>query len=317
MPYKDKKLKIFTGNANPELARQIAKHVGVELGNASVIRFSDGEIRIKIDESVRGCDVFVIQPTSAPANEHLMELLIMVDALKRASAKQINVVIPYYGYARQDRKQRAREPITAKLIADLLLTAGVDRMIAMDLHAGQIQGFFNIPVDHLLGEKILAEYFATKGLTDVVVVSPDMGGVPRARGMAERLGAGIAIIDKRRPEPNVSEVMNIIGNIEGKTAIMIDDMIDTGGTIAQGAKALLERGCKEVYACCSHGVFSGPAIERLENSMIKEVVVTNSIALAEKLEGTTKFTVLSIAPLIGDAIIRIHEEESVSKLFDK
>jgi ribose-phosphate pyrophosphokinase len=318
MAYRDAKLKIFTGNANPELAQEIARHVGVELGNASVIRFSDGEIRIKIDESVRGCDVFVVQPTSNPANEHLMELLIMVDALKRASAKSINVVIPYYGYARQDRKSRAREPITSKLIADLLHTAGVDRVITVDLHAGQIQGFFNIPVDHLLGEKILAEYFATKGLEDIVVVSPDMGGVTRARGMADRLNAGIAIIDKRRPEPNVSEVMNIIGNIDGKVAIMIDDMIDTGGTIAQGAAALIERGAREVYACCTHAVLSGPAVTRLENSVLKEVVVTNTIALPEeKREGTQKIKVLSIAPLIGDAIIRIHEEESVSTLFDK
>jgi len=318
MAYRDAKLKVFTGNANPELAQEIARHVGVELGNANVIRFSDGEIRIKIDESVRGCDVFVVQPTSNPANEHLMELLIMVDALKRASAKSINVVIPYYGYARQDRKSRAREPITAKLIADLLHTAGVNRVITVDLHAGQIQGFFNIPVDHLLGEKILAEYFATKGLEDIVVVSPDMGGVTRARGMADRLNAGIAIIDKRRPEPNVSEVMNIIGNIEGKVAIMIDDMIDTGGTIAQGAAALIERGAKEVYACCTHAVFSGPAMTRLENSVLKEVVVTNTIALPEeKRDGSEKIKVLSIAPLIGDAIIRIHEEESVSTLFDK
>ncbi|MGB8954888.1 MAG: ribose-phosphate diphosphokinase [Tumebacillaceae bacterium] len=318
MPYKDAKLKIFTGNANPELAQQIAQHVGVPVGNASIIRFSDGEIRIKLDESVRGCDVFVIQPTSAPANEHLMELLIMVDALKRASAKSINVVIPYYGYARQDRKQRAREPITAKLVADLLVTAGVNRMVSMDLHAGQIQGFFNIPVDHLLGEKILADYFLKKGLEDVVIVSPDMGGVARARGMAERLGASIAIIDKRRPEPNVAEVMNIIGKIQGKTAIMIDDMIDTAGTITLGAKALIERGAREVYACCSHAVLSGPAIQRLEDSVIREVVVTNSIKLdEEKLADSTKINILSIAPLIGDAIIRVHEEESVSKLFDK
>ncbi|MBL0389097.1 ribose-phosphate diphosphokinase [Tumebacillus sp. ITR2] len=318
MGYSDAKLKIFSGNANPELAKEIADHVGVPLGNASVIRFSDGEIRIKITESVRGCDVYVVQPTSNPANEHLMELLIMIDALKRASAKSINVVIPYYGYARQDRKARAREPITAKLVADLLSTAGAGRVITMDLHAGQIQGFFNIPVDHLLGEKILSDYFAHKGLEDIVIVSPDMGGVSRARGMAERLGATIAIIDKRRPEPNVSEVMNVIGKIRGKTAIMIDDMIDTGGTIVQGAKYLIENGCTEVYACCTHPVLSGPAMTRLQDSVIKEVVVTNSIKVDdEKREGCTKLTTLSIAPLIGDAIIRIHEEESVSTLFDK
>ncbi|MCX7571979.1 ribose-phosphate pyrophosphokinase [Tumebacillus sp. DT12] len=316
MPYMDNKLKIFSGNANPELAKEIADHVGIELGNASIVRFSDGEVRIKIEQSVRGCDVYVVQPTSAPANEHMMELLIMIDALKRASAKSINVVIPYYGYARQDRKARAREPITAKLVADLLSTAGAQRVITIDLHAGQIQGFFNIPVDHLLAERILSNYFLEKNLDDVVIVSPDMGGVTRARTMADRLGAGIAIIDKRRPEPNVSEVMNIIGNIEGKTAIMIDDMIDTAGTIAQGAKALMERGAREVYACCTHPVFSGPAIQRLQDSVIKEVVVTNSIAhSAEDFEGCDKITVLSIAPLIGDAIIRIHEEVSVSTLF--
>jgi len=318
MGYSDAKLKIFTGNANPELARAIADHVGIPLGNASVIRFSDGEVRIKIDESVRGCDVFVVQPTSNPANEHLMELLIMIDALKRASAKSINVVMPYYGYARQDRKQRAREPITAKLIADLLQTAGVNRCVTMDLHAGQIQGFFNIPVDHLLGEKILADYFLQKGLEDIVIVSPDMGGVGRARGMAERLGASIAIIDKRRPEPNVAEVMNIIGKIDGKTAIMIDDMIDTAGTITLGAKALIEWGAREVYACAIHPVLSGPAMTRLEDSVIKEVVVTNSIKLTEEKQSEcSKLSVLSIAPLIGDAIIRIHEEESISTLFDK
>lgn len=316
MPYMDNKLKIFSGNANPELAKEIADHVGVELGSASIIRFSDGEVRIKIEQSVRGCDVYVVQPTSAPANEHMMELLIMIDALKRASAKSINVVMPYYGYARQDRKARAREPITAKLVADLLSTAGAQRVITIDLHAGQIQGFFNIPVDHLLAERILSNYFLEKNLDDLVVVSPDMGGVTRARTMAERLGAGIAIIDKRRPEPNVSEVMNIIGNIEGKTAIMIDDMIDTAGTIAQGAKALKERGAKAVYACCTHPVFSGPAIQRLQDSVIKEVVVTNSIAHTEHhFEGCNKITVLSIAPLIGDAIMRIHEEVSVSTLF--
>ncbi|ARU60983.1 ribose-phosphate pyrophosphokinase [Tumebacillus avium] len=315
-PYKDKKLKIFAGNANPELAREIADQVGVPLGSSTVIRFSDGEIRTKIDESVRGCDVFVVQPTSAPANEHIMELLIMVDALKRASAKSINVVVPYYGYARQDRKSRAREPITAKLTANLIQTAGAHRMITMDLHAGQIQGFFDIPVDHLLAEKLLADYFAQKDLQDVVIVSPDMGGVTRARGMAERLGAGIAIIDKRRPEPNVSEVMNIIGNIEGKTAIMIDDMIDTAGTITHGAAALIERGCREVYACCVHPVLSGPAITRLQQSVIKEVVVCNTIALdEEKLDGSTKITQLSVASLIGNAIMKIHEEESVSTLF--
>ncbi|WP_018131776.1 ribose-phosphate diphosphokinase [Effusibacillus pohliae] len=313
--YRDKKLKVFTCNANPELAKEIVQHLGIELGVSHVTRFSDGEVRIKLEESVRGCDVFVIQPTSAPANEHLMELLIMVDALKRASAAGINVVIPYYGYARQDRKARARDPITAKLVANLVQTAGATRVVTMDLHAGQIQGFFDIPVDHLYAEPILADYFKSKNLQDVVVVSPDMGGVTRARSMAERLGAPIAIIDKRRPEPNVAEVMNVIGNIEGKTAIMIDDIIDTAGTITHGAKALIELGAREVYACCTHPVFSGPAIRRLNDSVIKEVVVTNSIPLADE-KRSAKIVVRSVAKLIADAILRIHNEESVSLLFE-
>lgn len=315
MGYHDKKLKIFTCNANPQLADEIAKELGMELGGSHVTRFSDGEIRVKLEESVRGCDIFVIQPTSAPCNEHLMEMLIMVDALKRASAGSINVVIPYYGYARQDRKARARDPITAKLVANLIQTAGATRMITMDLHAGQIQGFFDIPVDHLIAQPILASYFKEKQLEDIVVVSPDMGGVTRARGMAERLGAPIAIIDKRRPEPNVAEVMNIIGSIEGKTAIMIDDIIDTAGTITLGAKALIERGAKEVYACCSHPVLSGPAIQRLEESPIREVVVTNSIFLPPE-KRSPKIVVRSVAHLFAQAIDRIHNEESVSTLFD-
>ncbi|ATY83625.1 ribose-phosphate pyrophosphokinase [Kyrpidia spormannii] len=315
MRYRDAKLKVFTGNSNPALVREVVEHVGVELGRSRVTRFSDGEIQVKIEESVRGCDVFVVQSTSAPINENLMELLIMVDALKRASAKRINVVVPYYGYARQDRKARPREPITAKLVANLIETAGAHRVIAMDLHAGQIQGFFDIPVDHLLAQPILASYFQDKGLKDVVVVSPDMGGVTRARGMAQRLGASIAIIDKRRPEPNVAEVMNIIGDIDGKTAVMIDDIIDTAGTITQGAKALLERGAKEVYACCTHAVLSGPAMERLRESEIREVVVTNTIPLKES-PALDKLVVLSVAPLIGDAIIRVHEDLSVSTLFN-
>ncbi|MFC4768541.1 ribose-phosphate diphosphokinase [Effusibacillus consociatus] len=313
--YKDKKLKVFTCNANPELAKEITQHLGIELGVSHVTRFSDGEVRIKLEESVRGCDVFVIQPTSAPANEHLMEMLIMVDALKRASAGSINVVIPYYGYARQDRKARARDPITAKLIANLIETAGATRVVTMDLHAGQIQGFFDIPVDHLYAEPILADYFKGKNLEDVVVVSPDMGGVTRARSMAERLGAPIAIIDKRRPEPNVAEVMNVIGNIDGKTAIMIDDMIDTAGTITHGAKALIELGAREVYACCTHPVFSGPAMQRLNDSVLKEVVVTNSIVLGEEKQ-SPKIKTLSVAKLIADAILRIHNEESISTLFE-
>jgi len=313
--YRDPKLKVFTCNANPELAKEIAEHIGVPLGNAQAVRFSDGECQIKLNESVRGCDVFVIQPTSAPVNEHLMELLVMVDALKRASAKSINVVIPYYGYARQDRKARARDPITAKLVANLIETAGAQRVITMDLHATQIQGFFDIPVDHLLGVPILAKHFSEKGLSDIVVVSPDHGGVTRARRLAERLEAPIAIIDKRRPEPNVVEVMNIVGNIAGKTAIIIDDIIDTAGTIALAANALVEAGAREVYACCTHPVLSGPAIERIANSKIRELIVTNSIPLTEE-QNIDKITVLSVAPIIGEAIIRVHEELSVSKLFD-
>jgi len=313
--YRDPKLKVFTCNANPQLAKEIAEHIGVPLGNAQAVQFSDGECQIKLNESVRGCDVFVIQPTSAPVNEHLMELLVMVDALKRASAKSINVVIPYYGYARQDRKARARDPITAKLVANLIETAGAQRVITMDLHATQIQGFFDIPVDHLLGVPILAKHFAEKGLQDIVVVSPDHGGVTRARKLAERLEAPIAIIDKRRPEPNVAEVMNIVGNIDGKTAIIIDDIIDTAGTITLAASALVEAGARDVYACCTHPVLSGPAIERIANSNIKELIVTNSIPLSDaKL--IDKITVLSVAPIIGEAIIRVHEELSVSKLFD-
>ncbi|MFV9511733.1 ribose-phosphate diphosphokinase [Tepidibacillus sp. LV47] len=313
--YEDKTLKVFTGNANPVLAQEIVNHIGIPMGDAEILRFSDGEIRVKLNESVRGADVFVIQPTSAPVNENLMELLIMVDALKRASAKSINVVIPYYGYARQDRKARARDPITAKLVANLIETAGAHRMISMDLHATQIQGFFDIPVDHLLGVPILADYFLKKNLKDVVVVSPDHGGVVRARKLAERLEAPIAIIDKRRPDANVVEVMNIVGNVEGKVAVLIDDIIDTAGTITLAANALKEAGAKEVYATCTHPVLSGPAIERILNSQIKELVVTNTIQLGKEKQ-IDKIKVLSVAPLIGEAIIRIHEKLSVSKLFD-
>ncbi len=315
MTYNDPNLKVFTCNANPELAKEIANMIGVPMGDSEVIHFSDGEIQIRLNESVRGADIFVIQPTSAPVNQHLMELLIMVDALKRASAKSINVVIPYYGYARQDRKARARDPITAKLVANLIETAGAHRMISMDLHATQIQGFFDIPVDHLLGVPILADFFAKKNLDDIIIVSPDHGGVTRARKMAERLGAPIAIIDKRRPEPNVAEVMNIVGNVEGKTAILIDDIIDTAGTITIGADALMEAGAKEVYATCTHPVLSGPAKERINNSQIKELVVTNTIPIPEEKK-IDKIKILSVAPLIGEAIIRVHEQVSVSKLFD-
>jgi ribose-phosphate pyrophosphokinase len=313
--YLDSNLKLFALNSNMQLAQEIAKVIGVELGKCSVSRFSDGEIQINIEESIRGGDVFVIQSTSAPVNEHLMELLIMIDALKRASAKTINIVMPYYGYARQDRKARAREPITAKLVANLLETAGASRVIMLDLHAPQIQGFFDIPIDHLMGVPILADYFKNKNLEDIVIVSPDHGGVTRARKMADRLKAPIAIIDKRRPKPNVAEVMNIVGQVEGKTAILIDDIIDTAGTITLAANALIENGAVEVYACCTHPVLSGPAIERIQNSKIKELVVTNTIALPEEKK-IDKIVQLSVAPLIGEAIIRVYEEQSISALFD-
>ncbi|WP_026962263.1 ribose-phosphate diphosphokinase [Alicyclobacillus herbarius] len=312
---RDGDLKLFTGNANPALAQEIADHIGVALGDCYVGRFKDGEVHIKLGESVRDSNVFVVQPTSAPVNEHLMELLIMVDALKRASARSINVVIPYYGYARQDRKARARDPITAKLVANLLEKAGATRIICMDLHAGQIQGFFDIPLDHLIGMPILANYFLKKHLDNAVVVSPDMGGVTRARQLAERLGAPLAIIDKRRPDVNVAEVMNIIGDIEGKTAILIDDMIDTAGTITAGARALLERGVKKVYACCIHPVLSGNGVERLRDSEIEEVVVTNTIALPPE-KRIDKIKVLSVAELIAEAILRVHTRRSISELFN-
>ncbi|WP_163539406.1 ribose-phosphate diphosphokinase [Gracilibacillus sp. YIM 98692] len=313
--YKDSKLKVFTLNSNPRLAEEIAANIGVDLGKSSVTKFSDGEIQINIEESIRGCDVYVVQSTCEPGNQHIMELLIMIDALKRASAKSINIVMPYYGYARQDRKARAREPITAKLVADLLQTAGASRVITLDLHAPQIQGFFDIPVDQLVGVPILSSYWSKKELEDIVVVSPDHGGVTRARQLADRLKAPIAIIDKRRPRPNVAEVMNIVGNIEGKTAILIDDIIDTAGTITLGANALIENGATDVYACCTHPVLSGPAIDRIQSSKIKELVVTNSIPLSEEKQ-IDKVTQLSVAPLISEAIIRVHERQSVSILFD-
>ncbi|GAA0316321.1 ribose-phosphate diphosphokinase [Bacillus carboniphilus] len=307
--------KMFTLNSNRQLAEEIASLLGCEIGKSSVTRFSDGEIQINIEESVRGCDVYLVQSTSQPANEHIMELLIMIDALKRASASTINVVVPYYGYARQDRKARSREPITAKLVANLLETAGATRVITMDLHAPQIQGFFDIPVDQLLGVPILSEYFMNKGLEDVVVVAPDNGGVVRARKMASNLNVPIAFIDKRRPEPNVAEVMNIVGNIEGKNAIIIDDLIDTAGTITLAANALIEKGAKAVYACCTHPVLSGPAISRIEGSPIKELVVSNTIQLPEE-KLIDKITILSVAPLLSDAIDRIHNEKPVSVLFE-
>ncbi|WP_047986262.1 ribose-phosphate diphosphokinase [Ornithinibacillus californiensis] len=313
--YQNSNIKVFSLNSNRKLAQEIVDHIGISLGKCTVTTFSDGEIQINIEESVRGSDVYVVQSTSSPVNQHLMELLIMLDALKRASAKTINVVMPYYGYARQDRKARAREPITAKLVADLIEAAGADRVITLDLHAPQIQGFFDGPIDHLQGVPLLSDYFEAKNIDDIIIVSPDHGGVTRARKMADRLKAPIGIIDKRRPRPNVAEVMNIVGNIEGKTAILIDDIIDTAGTITLAANALIENGAKEVYACCTHPVLSGPAIERIQNSKIKELVITNSIPLPED-KMIDKITQLSVAPLIGEAIIRVHEEQSVSILFD-
>jgi len=315
MSYPDGTLKLFAGNSNPRLAEAIARNIGIKLGDAEMRRFSDGEIHIRLNESVRGSDVFVVQSTSQPVNEHLMELLVMVDALKRASAKTINVVVPYYGYARQDRKARSRDPITAKLVANLIETAGAHRVIAMDLHAMQIQGFFDIPVDHLLGVPILGDYFKSKSLLAPIVVSPDHGGVVRARRLADELQAPLAIIDKRRPEPNVVEVMNIIGDVSGRTAILIDDIIDTAGTIALAAQALKEAGARDLYACCTHPVLSGQALTRLEASPIKEVVVTDTIPLRDP-SASTKVRVLSVAPLIAEAIVRIHEQQSISKLFE-
>ncbi|WP_026702341.1 ribose-phosphate diphosphokinase [Salibacterium aidingense] len=313
--YDDPYLKVFTLNSNPDLTHEVTNQIGVEMGKSSIKRFSDGEIQVNIEESIRGCDVFLVQSTSDPANEHLMELLIMIDAMKRASAATINVVIPYYGYARQDRKARSREPITSKLVANLIEKAGATRVLSVDLHASQIQGFFDIPVDQLLGEPILSKHFQDKGVEDTVIVSPDHGGVVRARKMADRLKAPIAIIDKRRPKPNVSEVMNIIGDVEGKTAIIVDDIIDTAGTMTLAADALLEKGAEAVYACSTHPVLSGPAIERIENSNIQELAVTNTIALPEE-KNIEKITQLSVAPLIAEAIIRVHEQTSVSTLFE-
>lgn len=314
-----KNIKIFTGNSHPELANAIAEVLGLPLGKSTVGTFSDGEISVNISETVRGCDVFIVQSTCSPVNNNLMELLIMIDAFKRASAGRITAVIPYYGYARQDRKAKSRDPITAKLVADLLTASGADRVLTMDLHAAQIQGYFDIPVDHMLGSPILANYFLNKGLgdrDDVVVVSPDLGSVTRARKFADKLHAPIAIIDKRRPKANVSEIMNIIGEIEGKICILIDDMIDTAGTISNAANALRDLGAKNVYACCTHGVLSGPAFDRINDSAIEELVMLNTIALPEK-NGLEKFTSLSVAPLLANAIERIYDDEPLSRLFEE
>lgn len=307
--------KIFTGNSHIELAKEIADIMGKPLGKATVTKFSDGEISVNIWESVRGIDVYIIQSTCSPVNDNLMELLIMIDAMKRASAGRINAIIPYYGYARQDRKAKARDPITAKLVADLIMAAGADRVLTMDLHANQIQGYFDIPVDHLLGMPIIAKYFKEKQMEDLVVVSPDHGSVTRARNLAEFLNCPIAIIDKRRPEPNKSEIMNIIGNIDGKNCIIIDDMIDTAGTICNAANAIKDLGAKAVFAAATHPILSGPAVERLEASAIEELVLLNTVPLAEekKLE---KMTFLSVVPLFAEAMTRVFTNGSISVLFD-
>jgi ribose-phosphate pyrophosphokinase len=309
------KLKIFSGNSNIPLAREICGHLAVPLGAAKVRAFSDGEVMVEIGENVRGRDVYIVQSTCAPANDNLMELLIMVDALKRASAARITAVIPYFGYARQDRKVAPRTPITSKLVADLISTAGVSRVLTMDLHAGQIQGFFNIPVDHLYAAPVILKDIKERFSGALVVVSPDAGGTERARAFAKRLDAGLAIIDKRRSGPNVSEVMNIIGEVEGQTCIIVDDMIDTAGTLCQAAQALMNKGAAEVYACATHPVLSGPALERINQSSLKEVLVTNSIPAVEKVKECSRLRQLSVAELLAEAIRRIHGDESVSSLF--
>ena len=311
------KFRIFTGNANPDLAREIAAYLGTTLGDAVLNRFNNGEVQAMINESVRGKDVFIVQPTCGPiVNDNVMELLIMADAFKRASANHIIAVIPFYGYARQDRKARGREPITAKLMADILQCAGVTRVVTIDLHAAQIQGFFNIPLDHMPAGPVLADYIKQKNLKDMIVVSPDLGGVSRARVFAERLSCGLAIIDKRRPEPGVAEVMNLIGSVEGKTAIMIDDMVDTAGSLTEGAKALKKFGAKEVYACCTHPILTDPAISRIATSDITELVVTNTIPLTPAKKHP-KIKVLSIAPILAETMLRIYNDWSVSQLFEE
>lgn len=311
-----KDIKIFSGNSNRALAEEIAERIGLPVGKATVGKFSDGETSINIGEVVRGSDVFIIQSTCDPVNDNLVELLIMIDAMKRASAGRITAVIPYYGYARQDRKARARDPISAKLVANLITVAGADRILTMDLHAPQLQGFFDIPVDHLHGGPILAEHFKAKfqSLDDVVVVAPDVGGVTRARKFAEVLEVPLAIIDKRRPKANVSEIMNIIGDVENKRVILIDDIIDTGGTIVNAANALREIGAKEVYACCTHGVLSGPAIERIQASQLEKLVMLNTIPLPEE-KRIDKIVQLSVAGILAEAIERIYSDKSISTLF--
>ena len=307
---------LFTGNANPVLAQEIATQLAVELGKAKVARFSDGEVDVEIHQNVRARDIFVLQPTCAPTNEHLMELCIMVDALKRASARRVTAVIPYFGYARQDRRPRStRVPISAKVVANMLEAVGVERLLTMDLHADQIQGFFNIPVDNIYASPVLLADLQSKRYNDLVVISPDVGGVVRARAMAKQLGCELAIIDKRRPRANVSEVMHIIGDIEGRNCVIMDDMIDTAGTLVKAAEVLKERGAKNVYAYCTHAVFSGPAIERIRNSQLDEVVITNTIPLGKEGQKCGKVRQLSVAFLFAETIRRISDGESVTSLF--
>lgn len=307
---------IFSGRANVELSEDICKYMGIKLGRTVIKDFSDEEIYVRIEENVRGGDVFIIQPTCYPGNKNLMELLIMIDALKRASARRITSVIPYYGYARQDRKSEPRVPITSKLVADLLVTAGTDRVLTVDLHAGQIQGFFNIPVDHLFSMNVFIPYLQSLALKDIIVISPDAGGVERARAFAKRLGVSLAIIDKRREAANEAKAMNIIGDVVDKVCFVVDDMIDTAGTLVEGTAALLEAGAREVHACCSHAVLSGPAIERISKSEIKSIVATNTIPVRDAMKNHPKIKILSVAPLLGEAILRINQETSVSSLFD-
>ena len=310
-------IKLFTGNANPVLAQSIADVLEIPLGKVSVGRFSDGEINVSIGENVRGRDIFLLQPTCAPTNDHLMELLIMVDACKRASAGRITAVIPYYGYARQDRKVSSRAPITAKLVADLLSASGLNRVLTMELHAGQIQGFFDMPVDNLYSSGSLCEYVERKTLgEDLVVVSPDAGGVERARAYAKRLGATLAIIDKRREKANVSEVMHLIGDVTGKTAVLVDDMVDTAGTLTKAAGAVIQHGAKKVYGICTHPVLSGPAVSRIEASPLEAMIVTDSIPLSQQAASCSKIKVVSSAKLFGEAIRAIHHNDSISRLFD-
>lgn len=309
-------IEVLAGNSNKPLAEAIAKELNLPLSNAEVGKFSDGEISITLPQTVRGKDVFIIQSTSIPVNDNLMELLIMIDACKRASAGRVTAVLPYFGYARQDRKARPRDPITAKLVADILTSAGADRVLTIDLHAAQIQGFFDIPVDHLYGAPLLAKYFKNKMDENWVVVSPDVGSVGRARNFASRVNASLAIVDKRRPKANAIEVMNIIGDVKGKSCIMVDDMIDTAGTICQGAEAIAKNGAKEVYACCTHGVFSGPALERIMASPIKQIVVLDTINLPEHIKTNPKFKVLSVSKLLARAIKTIYDDSSLSAIYE-